>query len=170
MFLHWVGFKKVKIALLTESSKAHCGSKSWTIGAQKVQKEALFNRLQILFWLFSRIFCLTWTVGRQIFVHFVRMEQGRCFCLFFVTYCTYYLTEWNSSIADFFTICRSYCVFKMQHFIEVSIYKSSVRWLLCHPVIIILMRNFQAHKKDIRFIKALSMKAFVIDFFAFDAI
>ena len=71
---YWFCFKNVIIALLTEYSKTQCGSNSWSIGKQKVPKEALFNGLQILFHFCSKIFCAPWSAGRQISINYILME------------------------------------------------------------------------------------------------
>ena len=43
--------------------------------------EAFLNRLQMLSMFGFKIFCEKGTAGRRIFVHYIRMESGRCVLL-----------------------------------------------------------------------------------------
>ena len=61
---------------------------------QKVPNEALFDRLQILFIFYSKMFCFTQTAGRQIFVHYMRTYGVRQMC-FFVAQCIQYYNKYQ---------------------------------------------------------------------------
>ena len=68
--LHWVTKQKLKTRLPYSIVHTYVINEYWPFWTQKVPNEASFNELKILLNFFFKIL----TAGRQIFVHYIRME------------------------------------------------------------------------------------------------